>query len=257
MKAIILAAGRGSRLYPYTEHIPKCLLDIGGETIIENQLNHLRDCGVDEVVVVVGFSYKRVEEFLTSYSPPGIKIKTLYNPFYRNADSLISLWTARCEMNDDIVVMNGDDVFVRGVLEKVIEQRNENICLPVKVKKIYEDEDMKAKLKGDLVVEISKHILKPSAESIGIRIFRGMGVELMKRAIEEEVREEGAEKKWYVSAIKRLITKGYKIKCLDIGGLFWMDVDYPRDLLHARFNSHRFLKKTREDKERILRVVGI
>ncbi|MGH7801509.1 MAG: sugar phosphate nucleotidyltransferase [Thermodesulfobacteriota bacterium] len=254
MKAIILAAGRGSRLYPYTKYIPKCLLDIGGESILEHQMNHIRDCGIDEVVIVVGFGFEKVENFLRDYDGLGMRITTLYNPFYQTTNSLISLWIAKCEMNKDIVIINGDDVFEIDVLEKVLGVRDEKICLPVKRKQGYEDEDMKVVIQGSRIIEVGKTLTSyPSAESVGIRVFRDIGVDLIKRAIEEEMRAAGAEKKWYASAIQRLVTKGYRIKSLDIEDLFWMDVDYTSDLFRARFNSSKFIKKSQ--KERILRVV--
>ena len=254
MKAVILAAGRGKRLYPYTKYIPKCLLDVGGETILEQQINNIRDCGIDEVVIVVGFGFEKVENFLRNYDGLGMRIKTLYNPFYQTTNSLISLWIARGEMDQDIVVMNGDDVFEIDVLEQALNQREERICLPIKVKSSYEEEDMKVYVKGRTIIEIGKTLAnRSSAESVGIRVFRDTGVEFIKRAIEEEMRIDGAEKKWYISAIHRLIKKGYKVKSLDINDLFWMDVDYPSDLFKARFNSYKFLRKPRP--ERILRVV--
>ena len=67
------------------------------------------------------------------------------------------------------------------------------------------------------------------------------------------MRTGGAENKWYISAIHRLIKKGYKVKSLDINDLFWMDVDYPSDLFKARLNSDKFIKKSYQ--ERVLRVV--
>ena len=158
MKAIILAAGRGTRLYPYTQYIPKCLLDIGGNTILEHQLNHIKDCGISEVVIVVGFGFERVENFLRNFDSLGMRIKTLYNPFYQTTNSLISLWIARGEMNEDIVVMNGDDVFEIDVLDKALSVTNEKICLPIKRKKSYEDEDMKVNLDKERIVDISKSI---------------------------------------------------------------------------------------------------
>ena len=242
MKAIILAAGRGTRLYPYTQYIPKCLLDIGGNTILEHQLNHIKDCGISEVVIVVGFGFERVENFLRNFDSLGMRIKTLYNPFYQTTNSLISLWIARGEMNEDIVVMNGDDVFEIDVLDKALSVTNEKICLPIKRKKSYEDEDMKVNLDKERIVDISKSIITNiSAESVGLRVFRDTGVEIIKRAIEEEMRSPGAEKKWYISSIQRLINKGYKIKSLDIEELFWMDVDYPVDLFKVRAHSDSFL----------------
>lgn len=253
MKAVILAAGRGKRLYPYTKYIPKCLLDIGGETILEQQINHIRDCGIDEVVIVVGFGFEKVENFLRSYDGLGMKIKTLYNPFYQATNSLISLWIARGEMDQDIVVMNGDDVFEFDVLDQVLRNMEEKICLPVKKKPSYEDEDMKVVIERDGIVDIGKTLPRnASAESVGIRVFRDTGVKLIKRAIEEEMRKDGAENKWYISAIHRLINKGYKVKSMNIGDMFWMDVDYPSDLFKARFNSNKFVKTY---SERVLKVV--
>ncbi|MEM4658182.1 MAG: phosphocholine cytidylyltransferase family protein [Candidatus Methanosuratincola sp.] len=243
MKAVILAAGRGSRLYPYTKYIPKCLLDIGGITILENQINHIRYCGIDEVVIVVGFGFDKVENFLKSYDGVGMKIKTLYNPFYQTTNSLISLWIARAEMDDDIVVMNGDDVFEPDVLDIALSFSDEKILLPVKRKSHYEEEDMKVEIRGGKVIDISKRLTMTSAESVGIRVFRDRGVELLRRAIEEEMRTEGAENKWYVSAIRRLIRKGYRVKSIDINDLFWMDVDFPGDLFRARYHSNRFIQK--------------
>lgn len=254
MKAIILAAGRGTRLYPYTQYIPKCLLDIGGVTILEHQLNHIKDCGISEVVIVVGFGFEKVENFLRNFDSLGMRIKTLYNPFYQTTNSLISLWIARGEMNDDIVVMNGDDVFEIEVLDKALAYSSEKICLPIKRKPSYEEEDMKVKLNNGKIVDISKTIKKNIyAESVGLRLFRDTGVEIIKRAIEEEMRSPGAEKKWYISSIQRLINKGYKIKSLDINKLFWMDVDYPVDLFNVRSQSEKFLNIASE--KTYLRVV--
>jgi choline kinase len=88
---------------------------------------------------------------------------------------------------------------------------------------------------------------------VGIGVFKDIGVDLIKRAIEEEMRTVGAEKKWYASAIQMLIRKGYRVRSLDIEDLFWIDVDYPSDLFKARFNSDKFIKKSQ--KERVLRVV--
>ena len=254
MKAIILAAGRGTRLYPYTQYIPKCLLDIGGVTILEHQMNHIRDCGINEVVIVVGFGFEKVENFLRNYDGLGMKIKTLYNPFYQTTNSLISLWIARGEMTEDIVVMNGDDVYEIDVLDSALALSNEKICLPIKRKISYESEDMKVRLNSEKIVDISKTIKNNiSAESVGLRVFRDTGVEIIRRAIEEEMRTPSAEKKWYISSIQRLINKGYKIKALDINELFWMDVDYPEDLFKVRLNSDKFISDSQS--QTFLRVV--
>ena len=157
----------------------------------------------------------------------------------------MSLWIARSEFDEDLVVMNGDDVYEIGVLDKVLSVRDEKICLPIKRRPRYEREDMKVIVDDGKITKVSKDISngETSAESVGIRVFSDTGVELLKRAIEEEMRNPGAEGKWYISSIHRLINKGYKIKPLDIGELYWMDVDCPLDLFRARKQADRFLKE--------------
>ncbi len=254
MKAIILAAGNGTRLSPYTNEVPKCLLDLGGVTILENQLNNIRKYGIDDVVIVIGYKSDKIEQFLRKYDGLGMRIKTIYNPFYRETNSLVSLWIARGEMDQDLVVMNGDDVFEFDLLEKILDAREHNISLPIQIKDKYDDEDMKMKIYNNSVSEIGKSFTeKISGESVGIRVFRNMGVVLLKRALEEEIRTEGATEKWYVCAVQGLISKGYKVNALDIEDLFWMDVDFPEDLFQARANSNMFMKKFYQ--ERKLRVV--
>jgi choline kinase len=151
--------------------------------------------------------------------------------------------------------MNGDDLFEPEVLERALYQNDEIICLPVKKKAYYEKEDMKVIIDGTNIIRIGKDLTtEVSAESVGVRIFRDRGVELLKRAVEEEIRTDGAFGKWYVSAVQRLIEKGYRVNPIDIGDLFWMDVDYPSDLFKARDNSYIFLKKPYS--EEMLRVVA-
>ncbi len=242
MKAIILAAGLGSRLRPYTEHVPKCLLNVGGTSILRNQINHIRDCGINDVVIVVGFGFDKVESFIRNYDSLGMKISTIYNPFYKTTNSLVSLCLARGEMDDDLIIMNGDDIFEIDILDKMINTRGENIVLPVKKKECYDEEDMKIRLESGYVSLVTKDIKDDiHYESVGVRLFRGTGVEMIKRASEEEIRGGNVHQKWYVSCIQRLLNKGYKITPFDIGDMFWMDVDYPRDLFAAKNNSDKFI----------------
>jgi len=248
MKAIILAAGNGRRLYPYTKNIPKCLLDLGGQTILENQLNCIKDCGINDVVLVLGYKSEKIENFLKNNYISGMKIKTLYNPFYKSTNSLLSMWEAREELNQDVIIMNSDDVFEFAVLENILNVADQNICLPIKIKKKYEQEDMKVKINGNKITNIGKELNNfISGESLGLRLFRKRGVSLLKRAIEEEVRTKDAKKKWYVSAIVRLIELGNEVNYLNIKNLFWMDVDSPKDIYKARFCSNKYIVEHSKD----------
>ena len=236
MKAIILAAGKGERLQPHTKEIPKSLLKIDNGTILENQINHLKKCEIEEINVVVGFAYERVEEFLKNLNILNIKINTIYNPFWDKTNSLFSLWCARNVLNDDTILLNGDDVFEIDVLRKIISNKDE-ICVPYKIKESYVAEDMKVKIENGYVSSIGKDLKDISGESVGVRVFRGEGLLILKRALEKEIRTEKFNKKWYASAISRILNRGHKVSSVDIGDSYWHDVDYPKDLEDARENS--------------------
>jgi choline kinase len=253
MKAIILAADMGAHLYPYTKYVPPCLLDVGGKAILERQIELIRYSGIDKVLIVLGFKFEKVENLLRNYNRCGLLIKTLYNPYYEKADSLISLWIAK-EIKEDVVVIDGDGVFDVGVLERALAPRDETICLPIKRKRKYAAEDTKVVIRGDRITEIGKTLTAyPSAESVGIRVFRDRGFLLLERIIEEKVREDGPEKKCYVSAIQRLIEKGYNVKPLDIGDLCWIKIARTSDLANARIYANKLFGKSQQ--ERILRIV--
>ena len=107
MHAIILSAGRGSRLLPLTNNLPKCLLPIGLTTVLGMQLDTLYAAGITSATIVTGFNAEMVEaELDRRYKGP--KTKTLFNPFYQVADNLASCWMAREEMNEDFLIINGD-----------------------------------------------------------------------------------------------------------------------------------------------------
>ena len=110
-KAIILSAGQGSRLLPLTENMPKCLLALGSRNMLEWQLRGLAAAGVGEAVVVTGFRAELVERALEQITPPQMRVRTLFNPFYKVADNLASCWMVRGELNGPSLILNGDTLF--------------------------------------------------------------------------------------------------------------------------------------------------
>src|SRR3546814_12876339 len=90
MKALILSAGQGSRLLPLTEDCPKCLLPLGGRSILEHQVEQLAAAGVTEIVVVTGFRAAAVESRLARLRRLGVRVRTVFHPFYNVADNLAS-----------------------------------------------------------------------------------------------------------------------------------------------------------------------
>ena len=94
-RAIILSAGQGKRLLPLTEARPKCLVELGGRSLLAWQLTHLQAAGVEEVVVVTGFGASLVEDEIGRLKLGAMAVSTVYNPFYGVADNLASCWIVR------------------------------------------------------------------------------------------------------------------------------------------------------------------
>ena len=102
-KAIILAAGQGTRLLPYTKDLPKCMVEICGKPLIEFQLEVLRSCGISDVNLVVGYESHKLE----SYGIPTYK-----NDNFDCTNMLYSLFCAEAAFQDDgdLIIAYGDIV---------------------------------------------------------------------------------------------------------------------------------------------------
>lgn len=239
MRAIILAAGQGTRLRPHTDNSPKCLVEIAGRTILEHQLKNCLAAGIKEVVVVTGFKWEAVEERLNGWRSNGLgrlNIQTVFNPFWREANNLISLWSARHYMDGEFVLINGDDVFDSQILSRVRSVNHYNIHVCIDRKDTYDDDDMKIQLEGDKIQRINKTIAPDTAhgESIGIMKFTREGAERLLQELEEMVRGQNACTDWYTKAIERIAVDGYEIGTVSVEGLRWAEIDFPEDLAYVR-----------------------
>ncbi|MBX7146461.1 MAG: phosphocholine cytidylyltransferase family protein [Alphaproteobacteria bacterium] len=239
MKALILSAGQGSRLLPLTEKRPKCLLPIGDKTLIEWQIHHLIKAGIKEFAVVVGFHAKDLEEKLQDLQKKlGIKIKTIFNPFYNVADNLGSCWLARSEMDQDFFIVNGDTLFIHDIPKKVLENATSSqypITVTVDHKSTYDSDDMKVRIEGTKLMEIGKTLPLNivNGESIGMLFFKGDGPKLFADAVDQAMRTTEGLKWWYLKVIGLLAEKSH-VGIASIKGLSWGEVDFPEDLVKAQ-----------------------
>jgi choline kinase len=234
MKAVILSAGQGSRLLPLTAERPKCLLPLGSRSLIEWQIEVLARCGVDEIVVVVGFRAALVEALLATLARPGLGIRTLFNPFYNVADNLGSCWLARHEMAGDFLLLNGDTLFEAAVLQRLLDSPPTPITVTIDRKASYDADDMKVHLDGSRLLDIGKTLppARTNGESIGLLLFRDTGPELFVDAIDRALRVSEGVKSFYLKVIDQL-AKSRRVETVSIEGLAWGEVDYPADLQQA------------------------
>ncbi len=244
MKAIIIAAGSGNRLNPFTNEKPKCLIEIRGQTILERALNALRENGIEDITVVRGYHGN-----LINY--PNI---TYYcNPDYKNNNILKSLFYAEDEMNDDFIFSYSDILYSKEIVRKLARDEAE-IALIVDVNwtKRYEGRDQHpipeaelVKVENGRVVKVGKGVVSPEeahGEFIGLAKFIRSGAEVM-RATYHRVLEECPnapfqhaaclEKAYMTDMIQELIDSGSLMKSVDIEG-DWMEIDTPQDLERAQ-----------------------
>ena len=233
-RAIILAAGQGSRLGHLTDDRPKCLIEFGGRTLLDRQLDTLDASGVREAVVVTGFHDELVEQAVARRKG-GPRVRTIYNPFYKVADNLGSLFLARNELSGDCLVWNGDTLVSNRLMARVVGNDRPGICVTVDRKDSYDEDDMKVVVADDgRLKAIGKRISEGvNGESIGLLAFRGDGAERFREAVERDMRTSEGTTIWYLRVIHH-IAENSEVWTLDISGEEWGEVDFPADVERAQ-----------------------
>ena len=234
MKAIILAAGQGSRLGHLTDDRPKCLIEFSGRTLLDRQLDTLAANGVDEAVVVTGFHDELVNAAVARRAG-GPTVRTVFNPFYKVADNLGSLFVAREELEGDCLVWNGDTLVSNRLMARVLGNRRSGICVTIDRKDGYDADDMKVVAGTDgRLHAIGKRLplTTVNAESIGLLAFRDGGAERFSDAIERAMRTPEGTTIWYLRVIHHIAQKD-DVWTLDIAGEEWGEVDFPEDVARA------------------------
>jgi choline kinase len=234
MKAIILSAGQGSRLGHLVDDRPKCLIDFGGRTLLDRQLDTLAANGVQEAVVVTGFHDELVDAAIAARSG-GPEVRTVYNPFFKVADNLGSLFIAKQELEGDCLVWNGDTLVSNALMARVVANDQPGICVTIDRKDGYDDDDMKVVVDDTgRLRAIGKRISDGvNGESIGLLAFREGGAERFRDAIERAMRTPEGTTIWYLRVIHHL-AQSSEVSTLDIQGEEWGEVDFPPDVEAAR-----------------------
>jgi len=240
MRVIILAAGKGERLYPLTKNTPKSLLEIGhGKTVLESQLENIASCGIRDVTIVTGYKTEQIEAKVKDID--FLDITICYNPFYATSNNLISAWLAIRETSENFVLVNGDDVFKRKVLEGLLNCTND-ITMVIDRKDKYDEDDMKVVTDGELVLKVSKEIPVEEAngESIGMILFRRKGRSIIRETLERMVRVDENKNIFYLAALQNIMDKGYPVHFHECSPQDWAEIDFHSDLSFIRRHINRY-----------------
>lgn len=241
MKAIILSAGQGRRLLPFTREIPKCLLPVdGGISILEVQLRTLAACGIRDVTVMVGFGAEMVEKCLATRVSNRISARTHYNPFFATTDNLVTCWLAMPEMNDDFLLINGDTLFEPEVVRRLLRAPYAPVTMAIDHKDEYDEDDMKVTVADGRLKAVSK-TLEPSTvdgEAIGMIAFRKRGATAFASALDAAVRRPANHGSFYLAVVNSLASE-LRIETASVDGLWWAEIDSPENLAEVRADFQR------------------
>jgi choline kinase len=239
-KAVILSAGKGSRLLPLTAHRPKCLIALSGKTLLDWQLDALQAAGIADIVIVTGFR----DHLVDAVAARRVGVRTLFNPFYHVADNLGSVWMARAEFDRDVLLLNGDTLVSPLLLARVLEAQTGPVAVTVDEKANYDADDMKVLREGDRLLRIGKALApgQYNAESIGLLAFRGEGPGLFIEEVERMMRSSEGTRRWYLRAIDALAQAGADVRTVSIRGEDWQEVDFPEDVEKAEVLTARWAR---------------
>ena len=126
MQAIILAAGMAKRLRPLTDSTPKCLLKVGGKTLLEMTINNILKNGVSSFVMVTGYRENMIKEHI-SQKFPGLDITYLTNSDYENNNNSYSLWMTKDYINGDSILLDSDILFDYRIISQLFANRSEEV----------------------------------------------------------------------------------------------------------------------------------
>ena len=242
IKVVILAAGQGTRLRPYTDDKPKCLVEIFGKTILEHQIDTFKKCGIIDINIVTGFKSKQIKD---------LGYKTSSNNNYKRTNMVSSLFSAKefissCK-NEDLIISYGDIIFQKENLEKLIDSHSELSIMndksweqlwKLRMSDPLEDAETFILDNSNYVIELGK---KPkNYESIQGQ-FTGL-IKVDKSKIDDIIETyysldktnmydgKDYDNMFMTSFIQLLIDLGWKVKAVDVNN-GWLEVDTAEDLL--------------------------
>lgn len=239
MKAVILAAGKGTRLLPITETIPKGMLEIApGKTIIDLIISNLEEIGIKEIIIVTRPKFSHL--FNERY---GVRVKIVETEYeeFGNLHSLETVFKQLDIEDDEVLVIMSDHIFEVKMLRKLIERKKRGKLITICVDKnppwYTVQEGLKIRLDESKVIDLGKDVPPYHGTDTGLFIFS----KEIQPFIQEVINEYGpnAEIITLLKRAKDLDLIGY----VDVTGCTWIDIDTPQDLEKAKELYWEILRK--------------
>jgi L-glutamine-phosphate cytidylyltransferase len=236
MKALVLAAGRGTRIRSVHGERPKCLIQVGPDasTILDHQIGGLLSAGITQIGIVVGYERDQIiQHVLENYRGDVAEFRFIDNPAFAETNNIYSLWLARDWLGgESFVCLNADVICDHRSLQQAVKS-------PAPINMIvdpeWRDETMKVVIAGNQVIRMSKQIPRSefSGTYIGITIF---SARIQKRLFARiaHLIQTGHEKEFFNVAVQQLADEGVHVGFTSTFDLPWAEIDDPGDLAFAK-----------------------
>jgi choline kinase len=242
IKSIILAAGQGTRLSPLTNDKPKCMVELFGKSLLQRQIKTFQKCGISDISLVVGYLGDTIKV---------PKIKYFQNTDYQNTNMLETLFCAKKQLTDSVIVSYGDIIFEEKVLNALINSDDDFSIVVDKNWKQYWSLRFKNPLDDaeSLIIDDAEYIQeigqktcdinKIQAQYIGLMKFSGDGLTQIKTLYEKfkKMSKNNTnplnpnlpfEKSYLTDFLQALIAEGCNLKAIPING-GWLELDSIND----------------------------
>lgn len=225
MKALIMAAGVGSRISRHLQGQPKCCVDLKGKALIRHTVELLNKKGINEIAIVTGYQEKYIHQALE-----GCSYTRYFNPFFRVTNSISSAWFARdfLTSGDDIMIMNGDVFFEDSVLDIILSETRSPVMISDSSR--IDDADYRFNWSDDKLRKYGKELSNEdtTGEYVGIGVLKASDIYPFRQRIIDAVTSEDYSC-WWEDIIYRTVDEGKDIFVNDVVGHFWAEVDYIED----------------------------
>ena len=233
MKAVIIAAGCGSRLKKYHQGIPKTLLNVHGKRIIDDIIGKLNSHGISDIVVITGYKNNLLEDYLAKYQGKSINIEFIHNPRWEEANG-ISVLSAKQTIseNEHFLLFMSDHIFSGEILSQILSTEITNnealLAIDLKIDKIPDiDDGMKLQAKK---IENSVYKINKFGKNLDDFIAIDTGIFKLHFSFFDYLEKAIASGKDSLSDACNLLCEAGMMKGLDIGNKLWLDIDTPEML---------------------------
>ncbi len=225
MKAVIMAAGRGTRISRHIQGKPKCCVEFDGEPIIRRMLRMLKSRGIHDIAVITGYQSGEVIKAIQPY-----QVAMFLNPFYDVTNSIASLWFARefFAQPDDTIIINGDLFIEEALLDVLLQEKRSPVFLADTSR--IEEADYRFNWKDDVLRLYGKELTneETTGEYVGIGMFdKSFFIKFITKL--DEMINTQQSGKWWEDIFYAFVGTGTRIYIKDIKGIFWAELDYVED----------------------------